>query len=109
MRPEGLRLTPTTRYARSGNVSIAYQVLGDGPGDLIMVFGWVSNVEVNWEEPMLARFLTQLARYTRLIVFDKRGTGLSDRVSEVASLEVRMDDVRAAMHAPQSPQATPFP
>jgi pimeloyl-ACP methyl ester carboxylesterase len=108
MRPEGLRLTPTTRYARSGNVSIAYQVVGDGPGDLVMVFGWVSNVEVNWEEPMLARFLAQLARYTRLIVFDKRGTGLSDRVSEVASLEVRMDDVRAVMDAAGSRQATLF-
>ena len=82
-------MKPNIRYARSGDVSIAYQVVGDGPTDLVMVFGYVSNIEVNWEEPMLARFLERLSRYGRLIVFDKRGTGLSDRVSEVPSLEVR--------------------
>jgi pimeloyl-ACP methyl ester carboxylesterase len=108
MRPEGLGLTPTTKYARSGDVSIAYQVLGNGPADLVIVFGYVSNIEVIWEEPMLARFLTRLASYARLIMFDKRGTGLSDRVSEAPSLEVRMDDVRAVMDAAGSRQATLF-
>jgi pimeloyl-ACP methyl ester carboxylesterase len=101
-------LTPPIRYARNGDVSIAYQVLGDGPGDLVMVFGYVSNLEVLWEEPMAARFLAQLARYARLILFDKRGTGLSDRVTEAPSLEVRMDDVRAVMDAAGSRQATLF-
>jgi len=101
-------LKPSIRYARSGDVSIAYQVVGDGPTDLVMVFGYVSNIEVNWDEPMLARFLERLSQYSRLIVFDKRGTGLSDRVSEVPSLEVRMDDVRAVMDAAGSKQAALF-
>jgi hypothetical protein len=108
MRPEGVRLTPRTRYARSGDVSIAYQVVGDGPADLVMVFGYVWSIELIWEEPMLARFLTRLSSYARLIIFDKRGTGLSDRMSGVASLEVRMDDVRAVMDAAESRQATLF-
>ena len=99
---------PSIRYVRSGDVSIAYQVVGDGPIDLVVVFGYVSNIEMNWEEPMLARFLERLSQYARLIVFDKRGTGLSDRVSEVPSLEVRMDDVRAVMDAAGSKQATLF-
>ena len=72
--------TPDTRYARSGRLNIAYQVIGDGPRDLVMVPGWVSHVELAWELPPLARFLTRLASFARLIVFDKRGTGLSDRV-----------------------------
>ena len=90
---------PETRYADSGGVNIAYQVLGDGPRDLVFVMGWVSNIEVFWEEPTLARFLTRLASFSRLILFDKRGTGLSDRVTDMPSLEVRMDDVRAVMDA----------
>jgi pimeloyl-ACP methyl ester carboxylesterase len=101
-------LKPNIRYARNGDVSIAYQVVGDGPTDLVVVFGYVSNIEVTWEEPMLARFLERLSQYARLIVFDKRGTGLSDRVSEVPSLEVRMDDVRAVMDAAGSKQAALF-
>jgi len=108
MPQENSELKPKVRYARSGNVSIAYQVVGDGPTDLVMVFGYVSNLEVTWEEPRLARFLEQLSRYARLIVFDKRGTGLSDRVSEIPSLEVRMDDVRAVMDAAGSKQAALF-
>ena len=72
-----------TRYADSGGVNIAYQVLGDGPGDLVFVMGWVSNIEVFWEEPTLARFLARLASFSRLILFDKRGTGLSDRVTDM--------------------------
>ena len=92
-------MVPQTRYAKSAGVSIAYQVVGDGPIDLVLVPGWVSNVDVVWEEPRLARLLTRLASFSRLILFDKRGTGLSDRVSDMPSLEVRMDDVRAVMDA----------
>jgi pimeloyl-ACP methyl ester carboxylesterase/plasmid stabilization system protein ParE len=98
-------MTPQTRYARSGDVSIAYQVVGDAPRDLVLVPGWVSNVEVLWEEPACARFLERLATFTRLILFDKRGTGLSDRVSDMPNLETRMDDVRAVMDAVGSERA----
>ena len=101
-------MVPQTRYAKSGNVSIAYQVIGDGPIDLVLVPGWVSNIDVFWEEPRLARLLTRLASFSRLILFDKRGTGLSDRVSDMPSLEVRMDDVRAVMDAVGSQRATLF-
>ena len=73
-------MPPETRYAKSGDVNIAYQVVGDGPIDLVFVPGWVSHVELFWEEPTLARFLERLASFSRLILFDKRGTGLSDRV-----------------------------
>ncbi len=73
-------MPPQTRYARSGDVNIAYQVVGDGPRDLVLVPGWVSNVEVFWEHPAAASFLNRLASFCRLILFDKRGTGLSDRV-----------------------------
>jgi len=98
---------PRTRYARSGEVNIAYQVVGDGPIDLIFVMGWVSHVELFWAEPSFARFLGRLSRMSRLIVFDKRGTGLSDRVatSQLPSLEQRMDDVRAVMAAVGSRRA----
>ena len=105
---EGWPVQPETRYADSGGVNIAYQVLGDGPGDLVFVMGWVSNIEVFWEEPTLARFLTRLASFSRLILFDKRGTGLSDRVTDMPSLEVRMDDVRAVMDAVASERAALF-
>jgi pimeloyl-ACP methyl ester carboxylesterase len=90
---------PRTRYARSGDVSIAYQVLGDGPLDLVYVSGWISNVELTWEEPSVARFFERLASFSRLILFDKRGTGLSDRDVGFPTLEDRMDDVRAVMDA----------
>jgi pimeloyl-ACP methyl ester carboxylesterase len=99
------QMTPKTCYARSGDVNIAYQVLGDGPRDLVIVFGFVSNIEVIWEEPMLARFLMRLAGCCRLIVFDKRGSGLSDRDTHLPSLELRMDDVRAVMDAVGSASA----
>src|ERR1700692_106356 len=101
-------MQPDTRYAQSGDVNIAYQVLGDGPRDLVFVMGWVSNIEVFWEEPTLARFLTRLASFSRLILFDKRGTGLSDRVTDMPSLEVGMDDVRAVMDAVGSERAALF-
>jgi len=98
---------PKTEYAKSGDVHVAYQVLGDGPLDLVLVPGFVSHVEHFWEDPALARFLRRLASFSRLIFFDKRGTGLSDRVSEAAlpTLEERMDDVRAVMDAARSERA----
>lgn len=98
-------MTPQTRYARNGDINIAYQVVGSGPRDLVLVPGWVSNIEIFWEEPTMARFLERLASFSRLILFDKRGTGLSDRISDMPSLEVRMDDVRAVMDAAGSKQA----
>lgn len=101
-------MQPRTRYARSGSVSIAYQVIGRGPLDLVLVPGWVSNLDIVWEEPALARFLHRLASFSRLILFDKRGTGLSDRVADMPSLEVRMDDVRAVMDAVGSERAALF-
>jgi pimeloyl-ACP methyl ester carboxylesterase len=100
-----MNVPPETRYARSGEVNIAYQVVGEGPRDLVLVPGWLSNIEVFWEEPSLARFLGRLASFSRLILFDKRGTGLSDRLGDLPSLEVRMDDVRAVMDAVGSERA----
>jgi pimeloyl-ACP methyl ester carboxylesterase len=101
---------PETRYARSGVLSIAYQVTGAGPRDLVYVPGWASNIELMWEEPEMARFLARLASFSRLILFDKRGTGLSDRVSndELPTLEQRMDDVRAVLDAVGSERAALF-
>ena len=96
---------PQVRYARSGNVNIAYQVVGSGPIDVVFVMGWVSHLEEFWTEPSFARFLTRLAGISRLIIFDKRGTGLSDRVTELPTLEQRMDDVRAVMDAVGSTRA----
>jgi pimeloyl-ACP methyl ester carboxylesterase/DNA-binding winged helix-turn-helix (wHTH) protein len=101
-------LAPKTHYAVStGGVNIAYQVIGDGPIDLVFVMGWVSHVEYFWREPSFARFLTRLASFSRLIVFDKRGTGLSDRVqpSELPTIEQRMTDVQAVMDAVGSKRA----
>jgi pimeloyl-ACP methyl ester carboxylesterase len=98
---------PATHYARSGDVNIAYQVLGDGPLDLVFVMGWVSHLEYFWTEPNFAQFLTRLSSFARLILFDKRGTGLSDRVPVncLPTLEQRMDDVRAVMDAVGSKRA----
>jgi class 3 adenylate cyclase len=98
---------PETRYTRSGDVNIAYQVIGDGPIDLVLVHGWVSHVELQWDHPSLAGLLRRLSSFSRLIVFDKRGTGLSDRVSdsELPTMEQRMDDVRAVMEAAKSQRA----
>jgi len=100
-------MPPETRYAKSGDVNIAYQVVGDGPFDLVYVPGWVSNIDLFWEKPKPARFLEQLASFSRLIVFDKRGTGMSDRVSNdrLPTLEQRMDDVRAVLDAVGSESA----
>ncbi|MFN2137515.1 MAG: alpha/beta fold hydrolase [Candidatus Promineifilaceae bacterium] len=86
-----------TRYAKSGDVHIAYQVFGEGSIDLIFVPGFISHIENYWDEPGLARWLRRLGSFTRVIMFDKRGTGLSDRVSELPGLDERMDDVRTVM------------
>src|SRR5215213_4625104 len=102
-----LQRPPETMYARSGDVNIAYQVIGDAPLDLVFVMGWVSHLEYFWREPSFARFLLRLASFSRLILFDKRGTGLSDHVPvhELPTLEQRMDDVRAVMDAVGSERA----
>lgn len=99
--------TVKTRYAKSGDVHVAYQVVGEGPVDLVVVHGWVTNVELWWEDSSWTRFYERLASFSRLILFDKRGTGLSDRVSirEMPTLEERMDDVRAVMDAVGSESA----
>jgi pimeloyl-ACP methyl ester carboxylesterase len=96
---------PETRYARSGEISIAYQVVGTGPFDLVFTPGALSHLDLLWEDEAMARFFRALASFSRLIVFDKRGTGLSDRVAHVADLETRMDDIRAVMDAAGSESA----
>ena len=98
-------MTSKTRYARSGEVSIAYQVLGDGPIDMVWVPGIYSHLEFQLTDPSYAQFVESLAAFSRLILFDKRGTGMSDRDVGVASLEERMDDVRAVMDAAGSERA----
>ena len=96
---------PETRYAKSGDVHIAYQVTGGGPLDLVLVPGFVSNVEAVWNAPARARFLQRLASFSRLILFDKRGTGMSDRTSQIFTLEQRMEDVHAVLDAAGSRRA----
>jgi pimeloyl-ACP methyl ester carboxylesterase/DNA-binding winged helix-turn-helix (wHTH) protein len=98
---------PVVKYAHSGPVNIAYQVVGSGPRDIVFVMGWVSHLEFFWNEPSFARFLSRLAFNARLILFDKRGTGLSDPVpvSQLPTLEQRLDDVRAVMQAVGSERA----
>ena len=101
-------MLPETFYTRSGSVNIAYQVFGNGSHDLVLVPGWVSNVDVFWEEPTVVRFFEGLAKFSRVLLFDKRGTGLSDRVTGIPTLEDRMDDVRAVMNAADSKDVTLF-
>lgn len=98
-------MKPKTRYAKSGGVSIAYQVFGQGPLDLVYVPGWISHVEYTWEQPACAHLLERLGSFARVIMFDKRGTGLSDRDVGFPTLEERMDDVRAVMDAVGSERA----
>ena len=100
--------TPTVQYAKSGDISIAYQVVGDGPLDLVLVLGFATHLELQWEMPAFARFCERLASFSRVIVFDKRGNGLSDPVNDVPTLEVRVDDVRAVMDAAGSKRAALF-
>ena len=100
-------MPPETRYAKSGDVNIAYQVVGDGPFDLVLVHGWIQSFDPGWEIDAIKRFYLRLASFSRLILFDKRGTGLSDRVEPGAlpTLETRMDDMRAVMDAVGSERA----
>src|ERR687896_319176 len=103
--------TPEIRYAKTADgVHIAYQVVGDGPVDMVFVMGWVTNIEAMWDSPDFTRFLDRLASFSRLILFDKRGVDLSDRVPEdrLPDLETRMDDVRAVMDAVGSERAVVF-
>jgi pimeloyl-ACP methyl ester carboxylesterase len=95
---------PEIRYAKSGDVHVAYQVIGDGPVDIVFVEGFVTNRHIAWEEPSYRRFVERLGSFARVIVFDKRGMGLSDRV-QAGTLEERMDDVRAVMDAVGSQRA----
>ena len=103
-------MQPDTQYARSGDVHIAYQTVGEGDLDLLFCHGWLSNLELMWEEPSFARFLQRLSSFSRLILFDKRGTGLSDRVTvnQLPSLEQRMDDLRVVLDAAHSRRAALF-
>lgn len=105
-----MALIPETHYAKNGDVNIAYQVVGDGPVDLLYAAGWVTNVEVMWEDPGFARFLNRMASFTRLICYDKRGVGLSDAVpaDELANLDIRVQDMRAVMDAVGSERAFLF-
>lgn len=96
---------PPIHYATSGGLRIAYQVMGQGPIDLVFVPGFISNLDHHWEDPHLTHFMTRLASFSRLIMFDKRGTGLSDRTTRLPSLEERMDDVRAVMDAAECKNA----
>ena len=98
-------MQPATQYAKSGDIHIAYQAFGDGPINLVLVPGFVSNVESYWDQPDLARFLRRLGGYARVVTFDKRGTGMSDRVAELPGLDQRMDDLRAVMDAAGMEQA----
>src|SRR5215207_44531 len=100
--------TPPTQYAESGDASIAYQVVGEGPIDLVLVLGFATHLELQWESPQFARFFERIGSFSRLIIFDKRGTGLSDPVAEVPTLEQRADDVRAVMDAAGSERAALF-
>ena len=100
--------TPPTQYAKSGDASIAYQVAGDGPIDVVLVLGFATHLELQWEAPTFARFFERIASFSRLIIFDKRGTGLSDPVTEAPTLEQRIDDVRAVMDAAGSERAALF-
>ncbi|MBK8503066.1 MAG: alpha/beta hydrolase [Saprospiraceae bacterium] len=101
-------MKPNTQYTKSGRINIAYQVFGDGIVDLVYIPGWVSNIDYMWSCPELVEFLTSLSRIARVILFDKRGTGLSDRIVELSTLEERMDDIRAVMDAVGSKKAVLF-
>ncbi|MEM8885700.1 MAG: alpha/beta hydrolase [Planctomycetota bacterium] len=101
-------LMPRTRYARSGSVHVAYQVFGDGPLNLVFVPGFISHIENYGTEPSLVRFLERLGSFARVVMFDKRGTGLSDRIDGVPSMDERMDDVRAVMDAARMDRAAVF-
>ena len=98
-------MQPVTRYAKSGDVHIAYQVFGEGPVNLVLAPLFVSNIENYWDFPDLERWLLRLASFARVVMFDKRGTGMSDRVAELPGLDQRIDDLRAVMDAAGMEQA----
>ena len=98
-------MQPVIRYARSGDVHVAYHVFGGGALNLVLAPLFVSNIEVLWERPDVARWLLRLGSYARVAMFDKRGTGMSDRVSELPGLDERIDDLRAVMDAAGMEQA----
>jgi pimeloyl-ACP methyl ester carboxylesterase/AraC-like DNA-binding protein len=101
-------MRPKTKYTKCGDFNIAYQVIGEGPMDILYIPGWVSNIDMMWTEPRLAAFLTRLSLFSRLIVFDKRGTGLSDRSDEYSTMEERMDDINVVLDATNSEKAFLF-
>ena len=101
-------MRPKTKYTKCGNFNIAYQVIGEGPVDILYIPGWVSNIDMMWTEPRLAAFLTRLSLFSRLIVFDKRGTGLSDRSDEYSTMDERMEDINAVLDATNSEKAFLF-
>ncbi len=101
-------MIPETRYAKSGDIHIAYQIVGEGPIDIVLIPGLFTHVEHQWEEPSFARFLERLASFARLIVFDARGAGLSDRALELPPMEEQMDDVLAVLEAAGSTSAAFF-
>jgi class 3 adenylate cyclase len=101
-------MRPTTQYARSGDTAIAYQVVGEGPLDVVYVPTWISHIEHYWEDPTIERFFNRLTRFARLILFDRRGSGLSDPIHGPATLEEQMDDVVAVMTAAGSERAALF-
>ncbi|VXD11859.1 alpha/beta fold hydrolase [Marinoscillum sp. 108] len=101
-------MKPSTQYTKSGRINIAYQVFGSGTIDLVYIPGWVSNIDWMWACPELVHFLYELGKICRVILFDKRGTGLSDRVVELSTLEERMDDLRAVMDAVGAEKAILF-
>jgi pimeloyl-ACP methyl ester carboxylesterase len=100
--------SPPTRYAKSGDASIAYQVVGEGPIDVVLVLGFATHLELQWDFPPFARFCERISAFSRLIIFDKRGTGLSDPVTDAPTLEQRVDDVRSVMDAAGSERAALF-
>src|SRR4051794_18825918 len=101
-------MRPRTQYAKVGSISIAYQVTGDGPVDLVRVLGWISNVDYDWEYPPMARLIERFGGFSRFIRFDKPRTGLSDRDVGYPTLEQRMEDVHAVMDAAGSERAVVF-
>jgi len=101
-------MKPKTKYTKSGDFNIAYQVIGEGSIDILYIPGWVSNIDMMWSEPRLAAFLTRLSLFARLIIFDKRGTGLSDRSDEYSTMEERIDDINAVLGATNSKKAFLF-
>src|SRR2546430_9396701 len=98
-------MQPDTKYAKSGDVRVAYQVTGEGPVDLVLAPGTAFHLDLDWEWPEKASFLERLGSFCRLIRFDKRGTGLSDRPTDAATLEERIDDIRAVMDAARRDRA----